>query len=77
MACGIKEEDIRQNLLDAGCSPELRRRFMEALAAGAVRDCSRLLDGHRRTLLEGIHAEEEKLTCLDYLRYQLKKVQID
>lgn len=73
MACHIKEADIRQNLKDAGCPAELIQRFMKTLEAGAIQDCSRLLDNYRRVLLDDIHAGEEKLTCLDYLRYQLKK----
>ena len=74
MVCGMEEADICQNLKDAGCSAELIGRFMKTLAAGAMRDCSRLLDGYRRTLLDDIHAQEEKLTCLDDLRYRLTKV---
>lgn len=73
MVCGREEADIRQNLKDAGCSAELIRQFMKTLEAGAIRDCSRLLDSYRSTLLDGIHLQEKKLTCLDYLRYQLKR----
>lgn len=73
MACDRKREDIRRNLEDAGCSAELIQRFMKTWEAGAILDCSRLLDGYRRALLEDIHAGEEKLICLDHLRYQLKK----
>lgn len=68
-----KETDIRQNLTDAGCPAELIQAFMKAFETGALGDCCRLLDGHRRTLLDDIHTGEEKLTCLDYLRYQLKR----
>lgn len=67
------EADIRRNLLDAGCSAELIQAFMKAFETGAMGDCSRLLDAYRRTLLDDIHTEEEKLTCLDYLRYQLRR----
>lgn len=67
------EPDIRRNLMDAGCPAELIQAFMKAFETGAMGDCSRLLDGYRRTLLDDIHTEEEKLTCLDYLRYQLRR----
>lgn len=73
MVKGRTETDIRRNLTDAGCPAELIQAFMKAFATGAVGDCSRLLDGYRRTLLDDIHTEEAKLTCLDYLRYQLNK----
>lgn len=68
-----EESDIRRNLTDAGCPAELIQAFMKAFEMGAMGDCSRLLDGYRRSLLDDIHTEEEKLTCLDYLRYQLKR----
>ncbi len=73
MGCGINGADVRQNLEDAGCSEELIGKCIKALDAGAVRDCSRLLDIYRRTLLDGIHIQEEKLSRLDYLRHRLKK----
>ena len=73
MLCGMEDADVRQNLRDAGCSAEFIRRFMKTWESGAVRDCSGLLDDYRRTLLDGIHLREEKLTCLDYLRYRLRK----
>ena len=69
----LEKADIVQNLEDAGCPGELIRRFMKTWEEGAIQDCSRLLDGYRRTLLDDIHTREEKLTCLDYLRYQLRK----
>lgn len=73
MACRRTEADIRQNLVDAGCPAALISEFMTYLETRAISDCSRMLDSYRRTLLDDIHTEEEKLTCLDYLRYQLKK----
>ena len=73
MVRDMGEADILQALTDAGCSPELIRRFMKTWETGATRDCFRLLDSYRRTLLDDIHAQEEKLTCLDYLRYHLRK----
>ena len=65
--------EIRRNLMDAGCPAELIQAFMKAFETEAMGDCSRLLDRYRRTLLDDIHTEEEKLTCLDYLRYRLNK----
>lgn len=73
MACDMTEADIRRTLKDSGCSPALIQRFIKTWEAGEIHDCSRLLDSYRRTLLDDIHVREEKLTCLDYLRYQLKK----
>lgn len=73
MAWDMKAADIRRNLEDAGCSEELIGRFIQAFEAGAAHECARILEGYRRTLLEDIHTGEEKLDCLDYLRYQMKR----
>lgn len=61
---------VHQNLLDAGCSEEFARRYDEA-ATDAER--IRQLRGRRRELLDDIHAEQQRLDCLDYLIYQLKR----
>lgn len=61
---------VRQNLIDAGCSDEFVRRF-DAAPSDAER--MRQLRGRRKELLAGIHAEQRRLDCLDYLIYQLKR----
>ena len=70
---GERKTVIAQNLEDAGCDE------------GAVRHCLALWETDqrgalleelctlRRTLLEVMHKNEERLTCLDYLIYQLKR----
>lgn len=63
------DAQVEQNLIDAGC----RKEFVERYGA-ATSDAERLrqLRGYRRELLEGIHAGERRLECLDYLIYQLR-----
>ena len=63
--------DIVDNLRDAGCSDELIEQYTSA-ASGCARIC--LLKQYRRELLGSIHAEQNKLECLDYLIYQLRSV---
>ncbi len=73
-----KETDVNaveQNLRDAGCSDEVIAAFLHAWTAGAAKEQLRLLSGQRRRLLDSVHAEQKKLDCLDYLRYQLEKAQ--
>ena len=62
------DEKIRTNLADAGCSREFIEEF------DTLCNCARIcrLKEHRRELLQGIHAEQKKLECLDYLIYQLR-----
>lgn len=69
----MTEEDIRQSLKDAGCTAEFIQRYMHLWERGTPQDRARLLDHQRRELLDGIHTEQKKLDCLDYLRYRLQK----
>ncbi len=63
------DEKTLINLKDAGCDEALTTEF-DALPSS----CARLmrLKAYRRELLDGIHAEQRKLECLDYLIYELR-----
>jgi len=67
------ESDLIQNLKDAGCPEDLIRQFMENYRSGRIKDSIRLLQQHRRTLLDRVHALERKIGCLDYLVYHMEK----
>lgn len=62
-----------QGLTDAGCGEAMIRRFLQLLAAGERQAGLALLERHRTCLLDGCHAEQRKLDCLDYLIYQMEK----
>ncbi len=66
-------EAVEQNLRDAGCSDEFIAAFMRVWEAGTTEEQLRLLSSQRCRLLDRVHAEQRKLDCLDYLRYQLEK----
>ena len=67
------EADLIRNLKDAGCPEQLISSFMDLYRNGRVKDGLRLLQQHRRALLDGVHAEERKINCLDYMVYHLEK----
>ena len=67
------EADLIQNLKDAGYPEELIGSFMDFYRSGRIKDGLRLLGKHRRYLLDGVHAEERKINCLDYMVYHLEK----
>ncbi len=67
------EEDIIQNLKDAGCSGETISKFMENLNKGYIEEGTYLLNEHRRILLNNLHKSQRQIDCLDYLMYTLKK----
>ncbi len=63
------DEKTLANLRDAGCDEALVEE-LEALPSTCARLCR--LKTYRRELLDGIHTEQKKLECLDYLIYQLR-----
>lgn len=68
-----KREIFRQNLLDAGCGPEVVRRCMDLSRDEKRAELLRVLSRHRRTLLDTIHRDQERIDCLDYLVHRLEK----
>ena len=64
------DEKTLTNLRDAGCDEALVAE-LEALPSSCARLCR--LKSYRRELLDGIHDEQRKLECLDYLIYQLRR----
>ena len=48
-------------------------RFMEYFAEKNVERQISLLELQREELLEHVHREERKISCLDYLLYQIRK----
>ncbi len=64
------DDKTRENLRDAGCD-EAFIAEMDTLPSPCAKLCR--LKAYRRNLLDGIHAEQRKLECLDYLIYQLRR----
>ena len=66
-------EELRQNLIDAGCDPAQIDAFEELAAEGREGDEVDLLEAHRKALLDRLHQNQRQIDCLDYLLYQLRK----
>lgn len=43
------------------------------ITKGQTTKAKKLLSRHRKELLAGIHAEERKISCLDYLVYEMDR----
>ena len=69
----VLKEDIIQNLEEAGCDGEKIKCFMNYVKQGDVVQVLGLLEAHRSLLLENVHLEGLRISCLDYLVYIIKR----
>lgn len=70
-----KEQALIQNLKDAGCDCKIIEAFVEDFRQNKIAEGLKLLAIQRRSLLENLHKKQKQIDCLDYLVYQLEKVQ--
>lgn len=67
------KETIIQNLKDAGCAPRMIEDFMLYFDKNQKEKQLALLTAQRQNLLNRVHIEEKKISCLDYLIYEIEK----
>lgn len=70
MKSDTRQNDYRQNLIDAGCDEKTIERFFYCTTKD---EQLRILNVKRKQLLEDYRNDAKKLDCLDYLVNQLKK----
>ena len=70
------EENIIQNLKDAGCNKSQIEEFMGYAGKHERNSVLKLLRQQRDSLLDGIHEKKRMIECLDYLVYQISKEEI-
>ena len=66
-------EELTQALRDAGCDKAKATELMQLYTEGQTAKAQKLLSQHRKELLDGIHAEERKINCLDFLVYEMNR----
>ncbi len=69
----LSKNEVEQNLKDAGCDAEIIREFFSCEDERGAAQQRALLEKHREKLLARVHKEEKKISCLDYLIFQLGK----
>lgn len=67
------EQEVIQNLKDAGCDEDTIQCFMQQLQRGRQTHGIHLLQKHRCCLLDTLHRNQKQIDCLDYLLFMLKK----
>ncbi len=67
------EDDIIQNLKDAGCSSKQIKELMELYREGKKDKIYSIMEKHRYEVLNNIHKNEKQIDCIDYFIYQMKR----
>ncbi len=65
------DEQTREDLIAAGCDEDFIAEFGRCVSD--KKKCDRLLARRRRELLERVHEEEHRISCLDYLIHNIEK----
>lgn len=71
-----KEDTLIRNLQDSGCAQDVIERFMQGYRVENAFVQMRVLTEQRSVLLAMLHEAQEKLDCLDYLIFRLKKPRV-
>lgn len=69
----MSNDDILQNLKDAGCDSAITDRVIVFLNSGDKSAALNLLAKHRTGLLNLLHENQKKIDCLDFLVFNLKQ----
>ncbi len=64
---------LQENLVDAGCDDETIDKCMTLAKNNQWTECIPILTAYRKRLLNTIHAEQDKLDCLDFLKHRIQK----
>jgi hypothetical protein len=67
-----KEALLRENLLDAGCSPEMTEKCLRCCQSGTLDEMLPALTSHRREVLSEVREKQRQIDCLDYLTNKIK-----
>ena len=67
------DNEIRENLIDAGCSREETESILSCIHFGDTKRAEKLIDTSRKRQLKQIHESQKCIDRLDYLSYQMKR----
>lgn len=65
---------IYQNLMDAGCDAFTVENCMDCVNKKRIADMLPFLLRYRSSLLDSMHTWQDKIDCLDFLIYKIKKL---
>lgn len=68
-----ENNNIYQNLLDAGCIAEKAEQYEKLAEDGEWNKLLRELAKQKKHLLSALHESEKQIDCLDFLVYEINK----
>ncbi len=69
----MNNDDILQNLKDAGCDSNITDNIIALIKTGDRMPVLNLLTKHRKQLLISLHEDQKKIDCLDFLIFNLNQ----
>jgi len=67
------EAEIRENLLDAGCSETETKSILRSIISGNLKEAGKQIGICRKKQLERLHESQRCIDCLDYLNYRINE----
>ena len=63
----MEQEQLKQNLADAGCSSEVTQKILRFCGGGNLPEALQLMKKDRCRLMDELHESGRKVDCLDFL----------
>lgn len=67
------EAVMTENLRDMGMDEEMIGKCLRMVMEKRFGELEKLLKAYRRALLDSVHKYNDRIDCLDYFTYKLKK----
>ena len=64
---------VTENLRDMGLDDEMTAECLMLIGERRYAELEKLLKAYRQTLLDSVHKYNERIDCLDFLTYKLRK----
>ena len=64
---------LTENLRDMGLDDETAEKCLTLIEGKRYIELDKLLKGYRKTLLDSVHKYNDRIDCLDYFTYNLRK----
>ena len=68
------ENEIRENLMDAGCSEDETESILTCIRSGNLKAAGKTSAASRKKQLQKLHESQRCIDRLDYLCFQLRNI---